>query len=291
MCNRQCDHCFLFSGPQAKGTFTLEQLSEVFKEITRIKSIEWVYFEGGEPFLFYPIMIEGIKRAREIGCKSGIVTNAYWATANEDAQLWLKPLSELGVSDLSISDDSFHSDTGENGSGNYALSAAKELGIAAGVICIEEPSVNIEEKNGKKGEPIIGGGVKFRGRAVNNLTQGLPMKSWRNFSECPYEDLQSPERIHLDSYGNVHLCQGLIMGNMWKMPLSEIVKSYDLNKHPICKYLVEGGPTLLAEEYNVHDGRDYIDACHLCYQSRLKLLSRHPEYLAPEQVYGLEEGK
>ena len=141
MCNRECDHCFVYSGPQAKGTFTLSQIKKVFNELHKIGTIEWVYFEGGEPFLFYPMMVEGLRMAGDMGFKTGVVTNAYWATSEEDAELWLKPLFELGVSDLSISDDSFHSDNEKDSHAGHALSAAKRLGIPTDVICIEKPTV------------------------------------------------------------------------------------------------------------------------------------------------------
>lgn len=288
-CSRECDHCFVYSSPQAKGNFTLKQLNKAFGEIKKIGTVEWVYFEGGEPFLFYPLMVEGIRMARDAGFKVGVVTNAYWATADNDAKLWLKPLSELGVSDLSISDDSFHSDDGEGDFGKRALAAAKKLGITADIFCIDRPSINAKNGDGQiKGEPVVGGSVKFRGRAVENLIEGLPLKPWQDFTECPYEELKNPGRVHLDSYGNVHLCQGLIMGNMWRAPLSEIIKSYDCDAHPICRYLADGGPALLADRYGVHCDAKYVDACHLCYQSRLALLHRFPEYLAPGQVYGME---
>ena len=68
-CNSECDHCFVYSGPHAKGTFTLSQIREVLDEAERLGSIKSIYFEGGEPFLFYPIMLEGIKAAREKGFK------------------------------------------------------------------------------------------------------------------------------------------------------------------------------------------------------------------------------
>ena len=140
-----------------------------------------------------------------------------------------------------------------------------------------------------RGEPVTGGGVRFRGRSVEKLVKGLPARWWEVYTECPYEDLRNPKRVHLDAYGNVHLCQGLSMGNMWETPLSELVKSYDGDSHPICAPLARGGPALLAREYGVgHDDR-YIDACHFCYLTRLALLDRFPEYLAPRLVYGLDE--
>ena len=52
--------------------------------------------------------------AARLGLEAGIVTNAYWATSAEDAELWLKPIREIGIADLSISDDAFH-ETAEEG--------------------------------------------------------------------------------------------------------------------------------------------------------------------------------
>ena len=94
-CNFACDHCFLYCGPEAEGTFTLNQLKAVFDQMEKIKSISMVYFEGGEPFLYYPLMLEGLRLAQDRGFKAGVVTNAYWATSVEDAELWLKPLQRI----------------------------------------------------------------------------------------------------------------------------------------------------------------------------------------------------
>ena len=289
MCNLKCDHCFIYSGPDAKGTFTLRQIRMALDEATKIGTIKWVYFEGGEPFLFYPLMLEGIKIARSMGFKVGVVTNAYYATSEEDAELWLTPLCKLGISDLSISDDSFHYEEEKDNLAKRALVAAKRLGMPVDSICIEKPTVEADiDKEQNKGAPVIGGGAMFRGRAVEKLVEGLPRRRWEEFTECPYEDLKEPERVHLDPYGNVHLCQGLSMGNMWKTPLSMLVKNYNADSHPICGPLVRGGPALLAKEYNVKHEDKYVDACHFCYLVRLALLDKFPKYLAPRQVYGLE---
>ena len=289
MCNSECDHCFIYSGPSAKGTFTLSQIQKVLDEATKIGTIEWIYFEGGEPFLFYPLMLEGIKIARSMGFKVGVVTNGYYATSEEDAELWLKSLCELGISNLSISNDPFHYEDEKENPAKRALNAAKKLNMPAAEICIETPTVKtgVDKEQGK-GEPVIGGSTMFRGRAVEKLVEGLPQRWWEEFTECPYEDLESPKRVHLDSYGNVHLCQGLSMGNMWETPLSRMVRNYDADSHPICRPLVRGGPALLAKEYEVKHEDRYVDACHFCYFVRLALLDRFPQYLTPRQVYGLE---
>jgi len=279
----------VYGSPQAKGTFTLDQMKNVFGELPKIGTIEWVYFEGGEPFLFYPLMYEGIRIAHDMGFRTGIVTNAYWATSEEDAELWLKPLRDLGISDISVSDDAFHYEDKEASPAKRALNAAKRLGISSGAICIDRPTVveGVDKEQGK-GKPVIGGGAMFRGRAVEKLIEGLPRRSWHEFTECPYEDLRDPKRVHLDAYGNIHLCQGLSMGNMWHVPLSKIVKQYDADSHPICRPLVNGGPARLAKDYDVPHDPEYVDACHMCYIVRRALMDRFPQYLAPRSVYGLQ---
>jgi len=78
--------------------------------------------------------------------------------------------------------------------------------------------------------------------AVSKFADGLPTRSIEELKECPYEDLVQPKRVHLDSYGNVQICQGISMGNCWKTPLSELVREYDARNHPICGPLVRGGP-------------------------------------------------
>lgn len=286
-CLYECDHCFVYSSPNAEGTFTYEQICRVLDEASKIGTIKWIYFEGGEPFLYYPLLIEGIRIARLRGFKVGVVTNAYFATTEEDAERWLIPLRKMKVGDLSISDDLFHNEGTNDSPAKIALRAAKKLGMRAGSISIDEPEAKKDKNDRKKGEPVVGGGVMFKGRAVEKLVKDLPRVGWKEFTECPYEDFVNPERVHVDAYGNVHLCQGISMGNMWEIPLSELVKSYNVDKHPISKSINNGGPVALTEQYGVKHDESYIDACHLCFDARKKLIDKFPQYLAPKQVYGM----
>jgi hypothetical protein len=79
------------------------------------------------------------------------------------------------------------------------------------------------------------------------------------------------------------------MSCVWKRPLSELVRDYDPDAHPICGPLLRGGPAELAREYDFPCEEGYIDACHLCFAVRLALIDRFPEFLAPRQVYGLNQ--
>jgi hypothetical protein len=287
-CNFECDHCFLYCGPNSEGTFTLSQLKQVLDEAAKMGTVTMVYFEGGEPFLYYPLMVEGIKIAQEKGFETGVVTNCYWATTEEDAQLWLRPLANLQLADLSVSDDAFHHGDVKVTPAQLAMAAARRLGMPSDSISIEEPTVEMStDKDQEKGAPVIGGGAMFRGRAVEKLVEGLPTRPWTEFGACPYEELRDPRRVHLDPHGHVHLCQGLSMGNMWETPLSTLVENYNPDSHPICGPLLEGGPALLARRYGIEHADEYVDECHFCYLLRLALIDKFPQYLAPRQVYGL----
>ena len=286
-CNYECDHCFLYCSPKSEGTFTIAQIKEVLDEAVKIGTVSSIYFEGGEPFLYYPLMLEGAKLANERGFKVGLVTNSYWATCKEDAELWLKPIAKLKISDLSISDDLFHFEEKTENLSKYARLAAEGFNLPISSITIDKPEVETD-KSKDKGKPIIGGGAMFRGRAVETLTEGLPLRPWKEFKECPYEDLEGLGRIHVDPFGNAQICQGLSIGNFWKTPLSSLVKNYTPKVHPICGPLIKGGPAQLAKIYNIDHEDNYVDECHFCYLVRKALLDQFPEYLGPKQIYGIE---
>lgn len=288
-CNFECDHCFLYSSPRSQGTFTIGQVTKVLDEAKKIGTVEWIFFEGGEPFLFFPLLVESVRRSRSKGFKVGVVTNGYGANSDEDAELYLKPLAEAGISSISISNDVFHYGEASENPATFALSAAKRLGIETSSICIESPKIvgNSLNEDGK-GRPVVGGGAKFRGRAVEKLSDNLPLRPWYDLRVCPYEDLDSPGRVHVDPYGHVLICQGISLGNMWEKPLSEIISTYRSTSHPICGPLSRGGPADLANKLGVTPDKGYIDECHFCYLIRRNVMGQFPTILSPKQVYGID---
>ncbi|MGD9332905.1 MAG: radical SAM protein [Desulfobacterales bacterium] len=287
-CNFECDHCFLYSSPQARGTFTIDQVERVLAEAEKMGTLEWIFFEGGEPFLFFPLLKESISRARAKGFKVGVVTNAYGAHSEADAELWLKPLAASGLTYLGVSNDAFHYGEETENAASIASAVAGKLGIDTTSICIDPPIVAPSASDeGGKGQPVVGGGAMFRGRAVEKLTANLPLRPWRELVECPYEELATPSRVHVDALGNVQICQGISMGNMWATPLSELVADYRCGDHAICGPLRKGGPAALAQALAIEPEAGYVDECHLCYCLRRAAIERYPELLAPRQVYGL----
>ncbi|UCC80060.1 MAG: radical SAM protein [Candidatus Zixiibacteriota bacterium] len=285
-CTFECDHCFVYSSPDAEGVFTIARVENALKQMKETGTVNNAYFEGGEPFLYYPVLLESLALAKSMGFKTGIVTNAYWGESERDAELWLKPIAEIGIDDLSISDDLFHNPDGGKGPAAYALDAAKKLGMPVGDICIDKPKL-IENADAKKGEPVIGGGALLKGRAAEKLIGDFPRREYSIFDKCPHEEFEKPSRFHLDPYGNLHPCQGISVGNMWEKPLKDIMNNYNPMKHPILSHILKGGPAKLAEEYGFDTSPGFVDHCHLCYEVRKTLLDRFPKELAPRQVYGL----
>lgn len=286
-CTKECDHCFVYSGPGADptGTFSLEQLIAVIEEAKKVDSIEWFYFEGGEPFLFYPIMVDAIRLAKKNNFKVGIVTNGYWATSEDNARYFLKDLRDLEIDDLSVSDDCFHMLSPSDHPSILIEKIGSELGVPVNTLCLYKPDEIPNDIEINKGEPITGGNIRIRGRAADTLSSYLPTKESIFLNSCGYEDLVNPMRVHLDAYGYIHICQGITIGNMWEKPLSEILTTYDPYNHPIVAPLVKGGPLELAKTYQIPFKEQFVETCHMCYTIRKTLRAYHPEYLQPNQIY------
>lgn len=284
-CNLECDHCFVWGSPWQTGTMTFEKVRQILRQTKDLGTVEWVYFEGGEPFLYYAVLLRGVRMAASLGFRVGVLSDSYWATDREDALEWLRPLARL-IQDLSISSDVYHSDGKLSPQARNALAAAKELGIPVGVISIAEPEA-------MSASPSVGqlpqgeSAVMYRGRAAEELVARAKHQPWVQFTKCPYENLRDPGRVHVDPLGNVHICQGISLGNIFRTPLKQICETYDPDSHPITGPLIVGGPVELVRRYGLAHEDSYADACHMCYFARIALRERFADILGPDQMYGV----
>jgi hypothetical protein len=281
-CIFECDHCFVWGSPRQRGALSLVQVEDILDQ-AREAGAESIYFEGGEPFLYYAILSNGVRKAAEMGFSVGIVSNAYWATSVRDAAEWLQSFAGR-LSDLTVSSDLFHCEQPLGERPQNALAAAKFLGIPTGMISIAQPDEGGPETRGQIQDQ---GAVMFRGRAAALLAGRAETHPWDTFDHCAHEDMLEPGRVHLDPLGNLHICQGIVIGNVFRQRLKEICATYDPDRHPICGPLREGGPAALVEEYSLPHADVYADACHLCYEARCAMRPLFPEILAPDQMYGV----
>lgn len=270
-CVYQCRHCYTWGSPFRDGAMTVAQVDQILDAAKKIGSVETIVFDGGEPFLYYPILLHGLRSSRDRGFRTIVLTNGDWATSEPATFAWLGPISEAGIGEIHISDDSHHLQrVGEN-RGARALSVATQMGLLA-------RSARAE------GESLL-----HRGRAARYLTRDAPRRSWDSFAACPVVDFSHPDRIFIDCDGYVHVCHGLTIGSLWWDSLGEVLGRYDPDADPILGPLVRGGPAELARTYNLPQLDGCVDACHLCYLTREQLRERFPDRLAPEELYGTLE--
>ncbi len=281
-CTYECDHCFVWGSPRQTGVLTCEQIDHILQQ-AKEAGISSIYFEGGEPFLYYAVLVKGVRRAADMGFSVGIVSNAYWATSIADAEEWLRPFAGR-LDDLTVSSDLFHCEEVLGEKPQNAIAAAKLLGIPTGMITVAQLETEGKESHGQLEDSS---GVMYRGRAAERLASRGTPHPWDIFDSCSHEDLREPGRVHLDPLGNLHICQGLVIGNLFEKPLKQICRDYDADAHPVCGVLLAGGPAALVSEYNIPHTSHYADACQLCYEARLSLRARLPEILQPDQMYGV----
>lgn len=282
-CTFECDHCFVWGSPRQSGVMSLDTIRLILNQARQMETVRTICFEGGEPFLYYATLLQGVREAAAQGFQVGIVTNTYWATSEEDALAALRPLAGL-VQSITLSSDLFHFSEFLSRQSKNASQAASQLGIATSLISIARPEVlDVQAATGEI--PPGESGVMYRGRAALKLAGRVPHRPWATFDRCPHENLTGPGRVHLDPFGFVHICQGIAIGNFFQRPLEEIADQYSPADHPIASPLLAGGPAELARRYQLTPSENYADACHLCYETRCRLRGQFPEILAPQSMY------
>jgi len=270
-CSAECDHCFAWCSPRQGGPIAVEQINTFLGELAQVPQVTSLCGEGGEPFLFLRELSHLVREGTGLGYQVSALTNAFWAVSDDAARQILAPLREAGLASLGISTDCWHVRSVPPERVERALRICEELGIKSSKMVTEMD------------------GVMFRGRAAARLSScAAEMTPWQELIECGKETLAEPGRVHLDRYGGLHLCQGLLMGDAAK-GIAAVIQGYDAHDHPVVRLLTEGGPKRLAEEAMSHGFQPraaYAGGCHLCYEARKFLRARWPELLGPDEMYG-----
>lgn len=285
-CPLKCDHCYVYASPKAHGKLTSPKVTHLLEQISVIRSIEWIIFEGGEPFLVYPLLLMSVKRAKQLDFKVGVITNGYFGRSEEAALRYLKPFVNLGLDRIYISNDQFHYKVTDNSPAKKVIDAAVKLGIPTTRMKISGSDLSVKGSILDIGHTIEETHpLMFVGRATERIRANPQTNSEQSFTCCPFKDLEDPETIFIDPFGNTQFCQGISIGNVWLNPLYDLLEQFDINTHPIYGPLFRNGPQALAEEYELAPLFGYQDACHQCYTTRLMLVDRFPQYLTPPQLY------
>ena len=286
-CSLKCKHCYVYSDQKAPGKISLSQISHFLNEGRKMEGIEWVYFGGGEPFTQYPLLLKAIQRARKLDYRVGVETNGYFARTDEAALRLLRPLANMGVEDLRVSNDAMHYQNPWTSPANRALSAAHTLGIPTTLVRIATPGKTGDNPTSAlHADRIDEPRFMYTGRAAEIFAQKSQRVDWSTPNRCPREDLADPDQVFVDAYGFVQICPGIAMGNAHETPLNDIISNYGIQSNQVLSILADQGPAGLIELSGLPPGKKIVDACHGCFASRKQLIDEYPGLLGPRHVYG-----
>ncbi len=306
-CNISCDHCFFETqGPQKYLDPSL--IDKVLKDIKPTKHMFWQHLSGGEIFLKPERVLEIVKRIRKYFDKNiGLSTNGFWAKDIEKARDIVKELAKQGVTGIAISADYYHQQQMDiKGPQNLAriikeegiqthsyIMGARLLDVVNGAKKINAISETIASKveqglgipYARATERSIG-----KGSRLNHPKRSvIPSGSCTELNTCLGERSPfNPAMVWIDPYGNVMICYGVIIGNVYEKPFNKILEDYSPESSVVLNKLATVGPKglyNLAIEKGIKMPGKYFDECDLCYQSREKLYGQFPEVLGPKECY------
>lgn len=108
ICNAECAHCVVESGPRRRGRLPRAAACAAIEEAAADPAFRMVVFSGGETFIYLAEILELCSRAHGAGLQTRLISNGYWGRTPMHAAGLLARASEGGCDELAISLDMFH---------------------------------------------------------------------------------------------------------------------------------------------------------------------------------------
>lgn len=305
-CNAQCEHCFFdVKGP--KKYMTPELIDLVYKDFRIPKQMFWNHISGGEVFLDKDSFLEIVKRTRSYFSGSiGISTNGFWAKNEHTAKKIVQECIDAGISGIAVSTDHFHKDFIPVEFVKYASSAIEQSGLKNHCYIMGARTGNTDssksinectellaaEVRGEKQIPLAPTTIRSIGKGSKINTpknKGIPQGKCTELSTClGARDPFNPAMVWIDAHGNVMICYGIIIGNVYKTSFNEIISNYSPNSNPITAILKDVGPKglhNLSVDFGLNPPLNYFDECDVCFQNRKLLQKLFYTVLGPSECY------
>jgi hypothetical protein len=293
LCNSQCKHCSVVEKRDNKpAVINTELVTGIIKQLTNTCSIKSIMTFGGEPLLF-PEVVCSIHEAATIGgiARREIITNAGWSGPDKRYNSIARKLAKSGVTKIAVSVDAFHQ---EHIPVDLVKQNVKEL-VSTGIEVKWNPCWVISEKHhnpwNERTRVILhelsdigiatseGNIVQPGGNALHWLSDYLPSKSLSPEGICedvPYSGrLDKITSISVEPDGSILVCNDLVIGNVIKQNILDILESYNPNNSPETKAILLGGTTGLAEYARsrriLPDPEGYYSICDKCIDLRRRL--------------------
>ncbi len=276
---------------------SVESLSEALDAVMVWPRPPQVHFTGGEPFLHFPLLLEGVRQAVERGISCYVETSASWCTDDGEVGHRFTALREAGLQAVLISCSPFHAEKVPPVRTLRAVDAALEVFGSRGTIVylpeylkiiqifdIDRPTPlsSYEEIFGAEEARRIlwqGYGIISGGRSGYQLGHLVPRRPVEAFADmdCTGEILYA-HHSHFDLYGNYisGFCGGLMIGS-WR-ELTKVLDDFRAGRYPqLVEVLIERGPYgllgLAQGEFDYQPlSEGYVGKCHLCVDLRRHLV-------------------
>jgi len=312
-CQANCAHCIYNCGKGYRDWMSLDAV-----EIALINARDtWgsnfqMHMSGGEPFLNFPLLLQSVRIAVDLGIPVYVETNVGWCRDLEKAEDRFRQLKEAGLGMVLVSVSPFHHESiplqqtldgisdarnvfGRSGTFVYQsewLSEMSRWGLKDPVPLDHYTEVYGRREAGlrlwRRFGVISGGRAGYR---LGDLIEKRPPEDFR--PENCRDEILFAQHPHLDLYGNFipSGCGGIRLGD-WHS-LTAVVKDYRQERYPsLLALLIEHGPFGLyqhaANKYGYEPLLEgYAGKCHLCVDVRRHLVKQDDcaVSFAPQQFY------
>jgi Radical SAM superfamily/Iron-sulfur cluster-binding domain/4Fe-4S single cluster domain len=286
-CNIACRHCAPECGPAVRHPWDVPLLERCISEAARIPNLRKnIHFAGGEPFLYFPQMLQLARHGHSHGFTSSIVTNGFWGVNPRRAAAMIGSLVEHGLRRIELSVDHFHLEFLPARSIRESIRALKQAGVFICMRVVTTRKHQIDETLRQftpadlDGIEINASGLIPTGRAVREVSPD----EYYSSPEAAYGSCASFLNLTIRPDGNVGPCcagaentPSLSLGNVHATPLDRIAQNAEHNS--FLKQVVEQGPSSFFDALRRAGlGRkirpEYTSICQTCSE-----LFRDPEVL------------
>jgi hypothetical protein len=310
-CQASCAHCLYNCGPQWSDWMSPEGIRAALEATLVWGQRFQVHITGGEPFLNFPLLLQAVETATELGISNYVETNAGWCVREALVEKRFIALRQAGLGAVLISCSPFHAESIPLERTLLGIRKALEIFGRQGVIVYlpewlqqlqtfsQGGTTSLQEyveaygpqHAGRlfwEGYGLISGGRS--GYRLGHLIKGRQAADFQG-ENCQREILYA-HHSHFDLYGNFisGFCGGLRVGDWHDLPgLLDRFRSGDYPR--LISILVEAGPyglyTFAKETYDYQSLEGgFAGKCHLCVDVRRHLV-RHGDFpeLEPREFY------